>query len=137
VDFEHERREIVMQWVFETYGRNHAALCSTVIRYRQGALRDVGGGSRRPDQDVVVASLGLGHRSGAETRQELNLNLGDRRLRLALDLARELIGAPRHLSQHPGGFVLTRDRLDELVPIEPAAMVDRQVSNGTRTTSIS
>ena len=59
--------------------------------------------------------------------EELNLNLGDRRLRLALDLARQLIGAPRHLSQHPGGFVLTNDRLDELVPIEPAAMKDRQV----------
>ncbi len=56
-----------------------------------------------------------------------NLNLGDRRLHLTLDLARQLMGAPRHLSQHPGGFVLTRDRLDELVPIEPAAMVDRQV----------
>jgi len=59
--------------------------------------------------------------------EELNLNLVDRRLRLALDLARELIGTPRHLSQHPGGFVLTHDRLDELVPIEPAAMKDRQV----------
>src|SRR5690606_196275 len=54
-------------------------------------------------------------------------NLGDRRLRLALDLARQLMGAPRHLSQHPGGFVLTHDRLDDLVPIEPAAMADRQV----------
>ena len=59
--------------------------------------------------------------------EELNLNLADRRLRLALDLARQLIGAPRHLSQHPGGFVLTHDRLDDLVPIEPAAMADRQV----------
>src|SRR3984893_467682 len=59
--------------------------------------------------------------------QELNLNLSDRRLRLALDLARQLMGAPRHLSQHPGGFVLTHDRLDDLVPIEPAAMIDRQV----------
>ena len=58
---------------------------------------------------------------------ELNLNLADRRLRLALELARELIGTPRHASQHPGGFVLTRDRLDELVPIEPAAMKDRQI----------
>ncbi|WP_353683106.1 OB-fold nucleic acid binding domain-containing protein [Mesorhizobium sp.] len=58
---------------------------------------------------------------------ELNLNRADRRLRLALDLARQLMGAPRHLSQHPGGFVLTHDRLDDLVPIEPAAMVDRQV----------
>ena len=59
--------------------------------------------------------------------EALNLNLSDRRLRLTLDLARELMGAPRHLSQHPGGFVLTHDRLDDLVPIEPAAMVDRQV----------
>jgi len=56
-------------------------------------------------------------------------------LRLALNLARELIGTPRHLSQHPGGFVLTHDRLDELVPIEPAAMKDRQVIEWTRTTS--
>ena len=59
--------------------------------------------------------------------EELNLNLSDRRLRLTLDLARQLMGAPRHLSQHPGGFVLTHDRLDDLVPIEPAAMIDRQV----------
>ncbi|MER9657446.1 hypothetical protein NKJ26_28985 [Mesorhizobium sp. M0152] len=51
-------------------------------------------------------------------------NLGDRWLRLALDLARQLMGAPRHLSQHPGGFVLTHDRLDDLVPIEPAAMAE-------------
>ena len=56
-----------------------------------------------------------------------NLNLADRRLRLTLDLARQLIGTPRHLSQHPGGFVLTQDRLDELVPIEPAAMEKRAV----------
>ncbi|TIT48234.1 MAG: error-prone DNA polymerase, partial [Mesorhizobium sp.] len=59
--------------------------------------------------------------------EELNLNLADRRLRLTLDLARQLMGAPRHLSQHPGGFVLTHDRLDDLVPIEPASMKDRQV----------
>jgi Bacterial DNA polymerase III alpha NTPase domain len=59
--------------------------------------------------------------------EELNLNLSDRRLKLAIMLAQELIGTPRHLSQHPGGFVLTHDRLDELVPIEPAAMINRQV----------
>ncbi|MBX4159120.1 hypothetical protein K4A07_18530, partial [Lactiplantibacillus plantarum] len=66
---------------------------------------------------------------GVEDRhaEELNLNLQDRRLRLALDLSRQLIGFPRHLSQHPGGFVLTDERLDDLVPIEPAAMKDRQV----------
>ena len=132
VDFEHERREIVMQWVFDTYGRDHAALCSTVIRYRtKGALRDVGKALGLPE-DLVRALSGQvwgWSEDGVADRHlaELNLNRSDRRLRLALDLARQLMGAPRHLSQHPGGFVLTHDRLDDLVPIEPAAMVDRQV----------
>jgi error-prone DNA polymerase len=131
VDFEHERREIVMQWVFKTYGRDHAALCSTVIRYRaKGALRDVGKALGLPEDLIKMISSqiwGWSRDLDPKHAQDLNLNLGDRRLRLALELARDLIGAPRHLSQHPGGFVLTRDRLDELVPIEPAAMVDRQV----------
>ncbi|MBP1886447.1 error-prone DNA polymerase [Sinorhizobium mexicanum] len=131
VDFEHERREIVMQWVFDTYGRDHAALCSTVIRYRsKGAIRDVGKALGLPEDMTRMLSSqvwGWGEDVGEKHAEELNLNLGDRRLRLTLDLARQLMGAPRHLSQHPGGFVLTRDRLDELVPIEPAAMVDRQV----------
>ena len=131
VDFEHERREIVMQWVFETYGRDHAALCSTVIRYRaKGALRDVGKALGLPeDLTKMLSSQIWGWSKELDPKQarDLNLNLGDRRLRLALELARDLIGAPRHLSQHPGGFVLTHDRLDELVPIEPAAMADRQV----------
>lgn len=132
VDFEHERREIVMQWVFDTYGRDHAALCSTVIRYRtKGALRDVGKALGLPEDLISTLSGQVWGWSeeGVEDRHlhELNLNLADRRLRLALDLARQLMGAPRHLSQHPGGFVLTHDRLDDLVPIEPAAMKDRQV----------
>ena len=132
VDFEHERREIIMQWVFDTYGRDHAALCATVIRYRaKGALRDVGKALGLPEDLTKMLSSQIWgwSREGIEAKhaEELNLNLGDRRLRLALDLARELIGTPRHLSQHPGGFVLTHDRLDELVPIEPAAMKDRQV----------
>jgi error-prone DNA polymerase len=132
VDFEHERREIVMQWVYDTYGRDHAALCSTVIRYRaKGALRDVGKALGLTEDLIKMLSSQVWAWSteGFEPKhaEELNLNLGDRRLRLALDLARQLIGAPRHLSQHPGGFVLTNDRLDELVPIEPAAMKDRQV----------
>ena len=132
VDFEHERREVVMQWVFDTYGRDHAALCSTVIRYRaKGALRDVGKALGLSEELVKILSAQVWGWSneGIEPKhvEELNLNLGDRRLRLALDLARQLIGTPRHLSQHPGGFVLMRDRLDDLVPIEPAAMKDRQV----------
>ncbi|MFK4057927.1 error-prone DNA polymerase [Brevundimonas sp. NPDC046655] len=132
VDFEHERREIVMQWIFETYGRDHAALCSTVIRYRsRGALRDVGKALGLSEDLIRSLSSQVWSYSsdGVEDRhaEELNLNLQDRRLRLALDLSRQLIGFPRHLSQHPGGFVLTHDRLDDLVPIEPAAMKDRQV----------
>jgi error-prone DNA polymerase len=132
VDFEHERREIVMQWVFDTYGRDHAALCSTVIRYRaKGALRDIGKALGLPEDLIKMLSSQVWgwSREGIEAKhaEELNLNLGDRRLRLALDLARELIGTPRHLSQHPGGFVLTHYMLEELVPIEPAAMKDRQV----------
>ncbi len=131
VDFEHERREIVMQWVFDTYGRDHAALCSTVIRYRsKGAIRDVGKALGLPEDLTKTLSSqvwGWGEDVGEKHAEELNLNLSDRRLRLTLDLARQLMGAPRHLSQHPGGFVLTHDRLDELVPIEPAAMADRQV----------
>jgi error-prone DNA polymerase len=132
VDFEHERREIVMQWVYETYGRDHAALCSTVIRYRaRGAVRDVGKALGLPEDltKALASSVWGWSTEGVQEKhvEELNLNLGDRRLRLTLELARELIGVPRHLSQHPGGFVLTHDRLDELVPIEPAAMQDRQV----------
>ena len=132
VDFEHERREIVMQWIFDTYGRERAALCSTVIRYRtKGALRDVGKALGLTEDLIRTLSSQVWGWSkegvGEEQVRELNLNASDRRLRLALDLARQLMGAPRHLSQHPGGFVLTRDRLDDLVPIEPAAMADRQV----------
>ncbi|HWA80894.1 MAG TPA: error-prone DNA polymerase, partial [Acetobacteraceae bacterium] len=132
VDFEHERRETVMQWVFETYGRDHAALCATVIRYRaRGALRDVGKALGLTEDLIRMLSSRVGSGSEEETEAdravERDLNRSERRLRLTLVLARALIGFPRHLSQHPGGFVLTRDRLDELVPIEPAAMKDRAV----------
>jgi error-prone DNA polymerase len=131
VDFEHERREEVIQWVYETYGRDRAALCSTVIRYRsKGALRDVGKALGLPEDLIkTLSSQVWGWSEGVEAKhaEGLNLNLADRRLRLTLELAHQLVGTPRHLSQHPGGFVLTRDRLDELVPIEPAAMEDRQV----------
>jgi error-prone DNA polymerase len=132
VDFEHERRETVIQWVYDTYGRDRAALCSVVIRYRtKGALRDVGKALGLTEDMISQLSGQVWGWSedgiDAEQAKELNLNLNDRRLRLTIELARELVGTPRHLSQHPGGFVLTRDRLDELVPIEPAAMENRQV----------
>jgi error-prone DNA polymerase len=132
VDFEHERRETVIQWVYDTYGRDHAALCSVVIRYRtKAALRDVGKVLGLPEDMITLLSSQVWGWSDEgidpDQAKELNLNLEDRRLKLTIDLARELIGTPRHLSQHPGGFVLTHDRLDELVPIEPAAMENRQV----------
>jgi error-prone DNA polymerase len=132
VDFEHERREEVIRWIYDTYGRDRAALCATVIRYRaRGAVRDVGKALGLPADvtGALASQVSAWSRDGIGPEQaaELNLNLDDRRLSLTLDLARQLIGTPRHLSQHPGGFVLTRDRLDELVPIEPAAMAGRAV----------
>jgi error-prone DNA polymerase len=132
VDFEHERREEVIQWIYETYGRTRSALTAVVSRYRaRGAVREVGKALGLPED--VTGSLtrliwGWSEEGVAEREaKELNLNLGDRRLKLTLELAKQLIGTPRHLSQHPGGFVLTLDRLDEMVPVEPAAMENRQV----------
>ena len=132
VDFEHEQRERVIQWIYQHYGRHRAALCATVIRYRaRGAMREVGKVLGLTDDVTGALSTQVWGWSeeGVEEKHAaaLNLNLGDRRLRLALDLARQLIGFPRHLGQHPGGFVLTQDALADLVPIEPASMVDRQI----------
>jgi error-prone DNA polymerase len=132
VDFEHERREEVIQWIYETYGRTRSAITAVVSRYRaRGAVREVGKALGLPeDVTGALASMiwGWSTEGVAEREAEqLNLNLEDRRLRLTLELTKQLIGTPRHLSQHPGGFVLTLDRLDELVPVEPAAMENRQV----------
>jgi error-prone DNA polymerase len=132
VDFEHERREEVIQWIYETYGRKHAAITAVVSRYRaRGAIREVGKALGLPE-DLTGALAGQvwgWSNEGVEQRHadELNLDASDPRIALTLDLSRQLIGTPRHMSQHPGGFVLTRDRLDDLVPIEPAAMADRHV----------
>ena len=134
VDFEAERREEVIQWVYERYGRDRAALCCTVMRFRpRGAIRDVGKvlGLTADVTGALASQVWGGGGSedgvGEDHARELNLNLGDRRLRLALQLARELIGFPRQLGTHPGGFVLTQAPLSDLVPIAPAAMADRQV----------
>jgi len=132
VDFEHERREEVIQWIYDTYGRDHAALTAVVSRFRtRGAVREVGKALGLPE-DMTAALAGQvwgWSNEGVSDGQvaQLNLDSTDPRLALTLELSRQLIGTPRHLSQHPGGFVLTRDRLDDLVPIEPAAMVDRHV----------
>ena len=132
VDFEHERREEVIQWIYNTYGRHRAALCATIIRYRgRGAVRDVGKALGLPENitGAISAQVWSWSEEGAaeEHIEAIGLDLQDRRLRLTLELSRALMGFPRHMSQHPGGFVLTEDRLDDLVPIEPATMVNRQV----------
>ena len=126
------RREIVIQWIYETYGHAHAALTAVVSRFRtRGSIREVGKVLGLPeDMTAALAGQVWGWSSDGVPDQHvaaLNLDPREPRLALALDLARQLIGTPRHLSQHPGGFVLTRDRLDSLIPIEPAAMVDRRV----------
>ncbi|MBN9983791.1 error-prone DNA polymerase [Rhizobium laguerreae] len=131
VDFEHERREEVIQWIYKTYTREKAALCATVTRYRaKGAIRDVGKALGLPEDVIKALSSGMWSWSEEVPDQnirDLGLNPNDRRLALTLRLAQQLMGAPRHLGQHPGGFVLTHDRLDDLVPIEPASMKDRQI----------
>ncbi|OUJ14726.1 error-prone DNA polymerase [Acetobacter sp. DsW_063] len=131
VDFEHARREEIIQWVYDHYGRDRAALAAVVIRYRaRGALRDVGKVMGLPEDVIALLSKqiwGWSRKVGIEQSSVAGIDLTDRRVRLTLELAQSLIGAPRHLSQHPGGFVLTRDRLDELAPIEPASMDDRQI----------
>ncbi|HTI03128.1 MAG TPA: error-prone DNA polymerase [Acidisoma sp.] len=132
VDFEHEARETVIQWVYAHYGRARAALCATVMRYRtRGAVRDVGKAlGLTEDVTSALASQVWGWSEEAltdENLRALNFNPADQRLKLALSLAETLIGFPRQLGTHPGGFVLTQDRLSDLVPVAPAAMQDRQI----------
>lgn len=132
VDFEHERREEVIQYLYARYGRHRAGLAATVITYRtRSALRDVGKVMGLSD-DTVTALLSTVWSSSSEgvtddRVREAGLCPDDPRLALTLSLSRELCGFPRHLSQHVGGFVLTRGPLDEVVPIENAAMADRTI----------
>jgi len=132
IDFEHERREEVIQYLYQKYGRERAALTAEVISYRpKSAIRDVG---KALGFDLaLLEKLGKSHRhwEGRELQtdrlQELGLSLDDLAVRQLLELTRQLMGFPRHLSQHPGGFVLTRGPLSRMVPIEAAAMEDRTV----------
>ncbi|WP_298908423.1 error-prone DNA polymerase [uncultured Aliiroseovarius sp.] len=132
VDFEHERREEVIQWIYEKYGRHRAGLCATVIHFRtRAAIREVGK-VMGLSQDVTAGLSGQiwGMSNGGvdlDRIRELGLDPNDRRLMQTIHLIREIIGFPRHLSQHVGGFVITGGRLDELAPIENAAMEDRTV----------
>jgi error-prone DNA polymerase len=130
VDFEHERREEVIQYLYARYGRERAAICSTVIHYRSRmAIREVGKAlGLKEDVTAALAGLvwGIGDDDFAATRvREAGLDPTNPAIRQAVGLARQLIGFPRHLSQHVGGFVLTRERLDETVPIHNGAMPDR------------
>jgi error-prone DNA polymerase len=130
VDFEHSRREEVMQYVYRRYGRHRAAIIATVIHYRpRSAIRDVGKALGLTEDvtallaDTVWGSWGDGL-SEMQVRQA-GLDPHNPMIDQAVRLAAELIEFPRHLSQHVGGYVLTQDRLDEFVPIGNAAMDDR------------
>ena len=132
IDFEHERREEVIQYIYETYGRHRAGLCATVIHFRtRAAIREVGAVMGLSQNVLSGLSSQIWGMSGAQVDEarvrELGLDLSDRRLSQTLRLIGEMIGFPRHLSQHVGGFVITQGRLDELCPIENAAMDDRTV----------
>ncbi|AWU94548.1 error-prone DNA polymerase [Azospirillum ramasamyi] len=130
VDFEHERREEVIQYIYGKYGRARAGLTATVIRYRaRSALREVGK-AMGLSADLVARLTGTiwGWSSQGvdeERARSLGLDPDDPRLRRTLELAQELVGFPRHLSQHVGGFVITRGPLSDLCPVANAAMEDR------------
>ncbi|MGA7810086.1 error-prone DNA polymerase, partial [Bradyrhizobium sp.] len=130
VDFEHSRREEVMQYVYRRYGRHRAAIIATVIHYRpRSAIRDVGKALGLTEDvtaalaDTVWGSWGKG--LNEMQVKQAGLDPQNPMIALAVELATELIEFPRHLSQHVGGYVLTQDRLDTYVPIGNAAMEDR------------
>lgn len=132
VDFEHQRREEIIQYIYEKYGRERAALCATVVSYRtKGALRDVGKalGFSLDQVDRITKNLSWWDKKSEldERLIEIGFDPNVRRVRQLMEYTMELIGFPRHLSQHPGGFVIARGRLDALVPIENATMPDRTV----------
>jgi DNA-directed DNA polymerase III PolC len=133
VDFEHERREEVIQHIYARYGRHRAGLCATVIHYRgKRAIREVGKAMGLSDDTLSALSSqlwGFFSSDAVEDRRfrEIGLDPTDPHLRQTMDLIYEIQGFPRHLSQHVGGFVITEGRLDELVPVENATMEDRTV----------
>ena len=130
VDFEHERRELVMQHIYERYGRHRAAICATVIHYRpRSAIREVGK-ALGLSEDITAAMAGTVWGSWGDGLPDAHLRQAgldpdNPQIRRATHLATQLLGFPRHLSQHVGGFILTQRRLDETVPIGNGAMKDR------------
>ena len=132
IDFEHQRREEVIQYLYERYGRHRAALTAVVISYRpKSAIRDVG--KALGFDAEVLDSLANNHTwwDGREVMRERLLEVGlnpeDLAVQQLMQLTGQLMGFPRHMSQHPGGFVLTRGPLSRMVPIENAAMEDRTI----------
>ena len=130
VDFEHERREEVIQYIYRRYGRHRAGLCATVIHYRpRMAIREVGK-AMGLTEDVTGALArtvwgSWGGEVGARNVAQAGLDLADPHLRRVIRLAEQMIGMPRHLSQHVGGFILTQGPLIETVPVGNGAMPDR------------
>jgi error-prone DNA polymerase len=130
VDFEHERREEVMQYIYRRYGRDRAAIAATVIHYRpRSAVREIGralGLSEDVTQRLTSTVWGsFSDRFGPERFEETGHDLANPDMARLHDLVNRLLKFPRHLSQHVGGFVLTEGRLDEIVPIHNGAMPDR------------
>ncbi len=132
VDFEHERREEVMQYLYNKYGRDRTALTAAVSTYRpKGAIRDVGKalGLTLGQVDALSKTIAWwdGRTIAPERLIEAGFDPDAPRMQMLMKLTEALIGFPRHLSQHSGGFVIARDKLTRLVPIENAAMADRTV----------
>jgi error-prone DNA polymerase len=132
VDFEHERREEVIQYIYAKYGRERAALTATVISYRpRSALRDVAKAMGLDPLQVAALARSMqwwdGSKIDATRVREAGMDPDSPVLSRILSLARTLLGFPRHLSQHVGGFVIARDLLEELVPVENASMPGRTV----------
>ena len=132
VDFEHERREEVIQYIYNKYGRERAALAATVIRYRgKSAARDVGKAMGLAPEQVDQLSRAVGWWDGGsalgQRLRERGFDPDSPLLRRVLSLTAQLLDTPRHLSQHVGGFVMSDAPLSELVPVENAAMADRTI----------
>ncbi|HVG49403.1 MAG TPA: error-prone DNA polymerase, partial [Rubellimicrobium sp.] len=130
VDFEHERREEVIQHIYRKYGRERASLCATVIHYRpRSAIREVGKALGLSDDVTGALAKSVwgswGTEVGDKHVEEAGLDLADPTLRMAVKLASQMVGMPRHLSQHVGGFILTEGPLTETVPIGNGAMPER------------
>jgi error-prone DNA polymerase len=131
IDFEHERREEVIQYIYQRYGAHRAGIAATVIHYRpKMAAREVGRIMELSEDATAALSAQAWNSEGElwpdERLHEVGLDPDSVIMRHCVRIARQLVGFPRHLSQHVGGLVLTRGPLDELVPLGPAAMAGRR-----------